>query len=98
MWLSIRTGPDAGTAVELPEDAPFVMGRQRGSDLVLRDSRASRRHAELTPLGDERWSLRDLDSANGTYVDGRKIHQTIIEGGEDVRIGEILMAVTRRSP
>src|SRR4051812_42789862 len=98
MWISVRSGPDAGTAVELSGDAPFVLGRQRGSDLVVRDSRASRRHAELTPLGDDRWQLRDLGSANGTYVDGRKVTETVIEGGEDVKIGEILFAITRRSP
>jgi S1-C subfamily serine protease len=98
MWISVRTGPDAGTAVELPEDAPFVLGRQRGSDLVVRDSRASRRHAELTPLGEDRWQLRDLESANGTYVDGRRVTETLIEGGEDLKIGDVVMAVTRRSP
>jgi S1-C subfamily serine protease len=98
VWLSVRTGPDAGTAVELPDDAPFVLGRQRGSDLVVRDSRASRRHAELTPLGDERWALRDLESANGTYVDGSRVTGAVIEGGEDIRIGDVVLAVTRRSP
>ena len=98
MWLNVRTGPDAGTAAELPEDAPFVLGRQRGCDLIVRDSRASRRHAEFTPLDDERWQLRDLGSANGTFVDGSRITEAVIEGGEDVRIGDIVLSVTRRSP
>ena len=44
MWLHVRTGPDAGTAVELPASGPFVLGRQRGCDLIVRDTRASRRH------------------------------------------------------
>lgn len=98
MWLNVRTGPDAGTAVELPDDAPFVLGRQRGCDLIVRDSRASRRHAEFTPVDHERWELRDLGSANGTFVDGTRITEVVIEGGEDVRIGDVVLSVTRRSP
>jgi S1-C subfamily serine protease len=98
MWLSIRTGPDAGSAVQLPETGAFVLGRQRGSDLVVRDGRASRHHAELTALGDERWKLRDLDSANGTYVDGVRVTEVELQGGEDIKIGDIVMSVTRRGP
>ena len=98
MWLEVRTGPDAGSAVPLPEDAPFVLGRQRGSDLVVRDSRASRQHAKLTPEGHGRWLLRDLGSSNGTYVDGSKVDEVVLEGGEDIRIGDVEIAVTLRQP
>jgi putative serine protease PepD len=98
MWLHVRSGPDAGSAVELPAEAPFVLGRQRGSDLVVRDSRASRRHAELTPQGENRWQLRDLGSANGTYVDGTRVTEAALEGGEDIKIGDVVMSVTRRGP
>ena len=98
MWLEVRSGPDAGSAAELPETTPFVLGRQRGSDLVVRDSRASRRHLELTPEGGGRWRLRDLGSANGTYVDGTRVEETVLEGGEDIKIGEVVIAVSRRAP
>lgn len=98
MWLHIRSGPDAGTAVELPEAGVFVLGRQRGSDLIVRDSRASRRHAELSPLRPGCWRLRDLESANGTYVDGLKVTETELQGGEDVRIGDVVISVTLTGP
>jgi S1-C subfamily serine protease len=98
LWLEIRTGPDAGAAVELPADRPFVLGRQRGSDLVVRDARASRRHVELTPEGGGRWRLRDLGSANGTHVDGAQATEAVLEGGEDIRIGDVVIAVVLRPP
>src|SRR4051794_7503979 len=99
MWLHVRSGPDSGTAVELPGDGSFVLGRQRGSDMVVRDARASRRHAELTPLDDERWRLRDLESANGTLVDGMRVTGAVeLEGGEEMRIGDVVIAVTRAGP
>src|SRR4051794_9944075 len=98
MWLQVRTGPDAGTAVELPGEGPFVLGRQQGSDLVVRDARASRRHAELAPAGDGALLLRDLRSANGTVVDGVRVEETRLEGGEEIRIGDVVIAVTPGPP
>ncbi len=104
MWLQVRTGPDAGVAVEVPVGRPFVLGRQQGCDLVVRDSGASRRHAELTPRPDGSVLLRDLGSANGTVVDGRQVTEALLHGGEDVRIGGVVLAVlhgppsTHRSP
>jgi S1-C subfamily serine protease len=98
MWLQVRSGPDAGTAVELPPGRPFVLGRQQGCDLVVRDPRASRRHAELSPLSDGRVRLRDLESANGTVLDGRPVTEALLEGGEDLRIGDVVIAVLRGPP
>ena len=96
MWLIVRSGPDAGTAVEI-EDAPIVLGRQQGCDLVVRDARASRRHLELTPE-DGGLRLRDLGSANGTYLDGRKVGEASLEGGEEIRIGAVVIEVWRERP
>ncbi len=98
MWLEVRTGPDAGSAIELTGTEPFVLGRQQGCDLVVRDSRASRRHAELTPESDGRWRLRDLGSANGTSIDSVRTSEAVLEGGEEIRIGEVVIAVIRRAP
>ena len=99
MWLEVTSGPDAGTSVELPAEGTFVLGRQRGCGLVVRDARASRRHAELTPEPDgERWTLRDLSSANGTFVDGGRVEQRELEGGEEIRIGDVVISVRRGTP
>ncbi|MEA2167151.1 MAG: putative serine protease PepD, partial [Solirubrobacteraceae bacterium] len=98
MWLRVRSGPDEGAAVELPEDRVFVLGRQRGCDLIVRDSRASRRHAELESLPNDKWRLRDLESANGTLVDGGRVTDVTLEGGEEIKIGSVVIAVTRTAP
>lgn len=97
MWLIVRSGPDAGTAVEIG-DEPVVLGRQQGCDLLVRDARASRRHLELVPE-DGGVRLNDLGSANGTYLDGRKVEQTVLlEGGEEIRIGAVIIEVWRQRP
>ncbi len=100
MWIEVLSGPDAGHTVRLP-DAPapaWVLGRVRGTDLVVRDERASRRHAELEPLPDGRVRLRDLGSANGTFVGEELVTEATLEGGEELRIGDVRLRVTREEP
>ena len=57
MWLEVLSGEDAGRVVEV--DRPLVLGRVQGADVVIRDARASRRHAEVAPEGGG-LRLRDL--------------------------------------
>jgi S1-C subfamily serine protease len=95
MWLEVLSGEDAGRVVEV--DGPLVLGRMRGADLVIRDARASRRHAELTPE-DAGLRLRDLDSANGTLVDGQPAGDVLVRAGQEIRIGGVRIAVLASEP
>jgi hypothetical protein len=64
-----------------------TIGRSRDCDIVLEDSGASRRHAEIRPHADG-WAVRDLDSTNGVRVNGRRTNgvQPLREG-DRVEIG-----------
>ncbi len=70
----------------------------QGCDLVIRDERASRQHAELRaePGGGAR--VVDLGSANGTYVDGRRVDEALLAGGEELRIAGVELVVLARRP
>jgi S1-C subfamily serine protease len=98
VWLRVLSGADAGRTVEVPEDRPFVLGRVQGCDLVIRDERASRQHAELRaePVGGVR--VVDLGSANGTFVDGRRVDEALLAGGEELVVGGVEIAVLARRP
>jgi S1-C subfamily serine protease len=98
VWLRVLSGADAGRTVEVPEDRPFVLGRVQGCDLVIRDERASRQHAELRaePAGGVR--VVDLGSANGTFVDGRRVTEALLAGGEEMVVGGVEIAVLARRP
>jgi len=64
-----------------------TIGRSRDCDVVLDDSGASRRHAEVFPDADG-WTLRDLDSTNGVRVNGRPVHGSrSLRQGDRVEIG-----------
>ena len=95
MWLTIRAGADTGKVVEVKGDH-FVVGRDDSADLVLRDSKVSRRHAYFKELPDGRVSLHDLKSGNGTIYKGEKIESVVLAGeGEQVEFGDTVVVVTR---
>jgi pSer/pThr/pTyr-binding forkhead associated (FHA) protein len=80
----VKTGPEAGRRVELGVEV--AIGRQDG-DLVLQDPEVSRRHAVLRRSG-QSVVVEDLDSTNGTFVNGERIRSPITLGpGDQVRVG-----------
>ncbi len=84
--LHVLHGPDVGKRFLLPENQPQLIGRSSES-LPLSDRSVSRRHAELTPDG-ARWFIRDIDSANGTFVNGRKVDGRLeLAAGDEIRVG-----------
>src|SRR3954465_4950726 len=69
--LTVIQGPDKGRKFERPDPEPQLIGRSSEA-LPIDDNAVSRRHAELTP-DDGAWYIRDLDSQNGTYLNGVKL-------------------------
>jgi pSer/pThr/pTyr-binding forkhead associated (FHA) protein len=65
---------------------PFTVGRDPGNDIILRDPKVSRHHAEIVF---ERgfFVLHDLASANGTYVNGKRIRVAPLTHGARLRMG-----------
>lgn len=69
--LVITSGPKRGTELELSGE-PLTIGRSSESTLVIRDDYTSTHHARLLIWNDE-WMIQDLDSTNGTFLDGRRV-------------------------
>jgi EAL domain-containing protein (putative c-di-GMP-specific phosphodiesterase class I) len=68
--------------------SPFRLGRDNSADLVIYCSRVSKVHAEIVP-GNEEMILRDLRSTNGTFVNGRRIHDyTALFNGDIIHLAE----------
>lgn len=65
---------------------PFTVGRDPGNDIILRDPKVSRHHAEIVF---ERgfFVLHDLASANGTYVNGKRVRVAPLTHGAKLRLG-----------
>lgn len=69
--LVITSGAKEGLELELSSE-PLTIGRSAESGLVIRDDYTSTHHARLMLWGDE-WVIQDLDSTNGTLLDGAKV-------------------------
>jgi DNA-binding NtrC family response regulator len=70
---------------------PVVLGRDPdGEGLTLEDPEASRRHAVVEPSSDG-WTVRDLDSHNGTWVDGVRRQTAPLRHGTVLRLGRSLV-------
>ncbi len=65
---------------------PFTIGRDPGNDIILRDPKVSRHHAEIVF---ERgfFVLHDLASANGTYVNSKRVRVAPLTHGAKLRMG-----------
>jgi pSer/pThr/pTyr-binding forkhead associated (FHA) protein len=75
----------------------LVIGRSRDCDLRLSDPNVSRRHAELRQEGATYWIV-DLDSTNGTAVNGRRTSRAKLEDGDKIVLGstELLFGRSRQ--
>lgn len=84
--LLCLTGPDKGSAYFL-EGSRIIMGRGDRSDIVIKDLKASREHAELTRMGNH-FIVTDLGSQNGIIINDLKIKQHRMNSGEKIIIGK----------
>ncbi|CAN5348825.1 FHA domain-containing protein [soil metagenome] len=84
--LVITSGPREGVEIDLPSEQ-LTIGRSSESGLVIRDDYTSTHHARLMLWNDE-WVIQDLDSTNGTFVDGSRVTlPTPVPIGTTVTIG-----------
>lgn len=69
--LVITSGPRQGSELQLGRD-PITIGRSSESGLVIRDDYTSTHHARVV-LWNDTWMLQDLDSTNGTFLNGQRV-------------------------
>lgn len=85
--LVVRRGPDIGARFLLDQDVT-VAGRHPGVDIFLDDVTVSRRHAEFKRDG-VRFTVRDLGSLNGTYLEAERIDgEVVLSDGVEVQVGK----------
>src|SRR5882757_3988863 len=91
-YLVIREGAKWTDVFRLVPGQPVTIGRAPTSQIVVKDERCSRAHAEVF-YSQGKWVVRDLDSRNGTAVGSHMIRgDHLLEAGEIIRIGHSQMA------
>jgi len=86
---------DGVREVPILEGRTIFVGRDPRNGEPIRDSSLSREHARLEMTDGEIW-LRDLDSTNGTWVDGERVESAQLEEGASLAFGRVLAAVVPR--
>lgn len=92
--LAIINGPDAGNVFRI--EKPRVTIGRSGADIVLNDTEASRVHAAVE-IRDTTYLVEDLQSTNGTLIDGNKINgATELQNHSEFQVGEstLMLIVT----
>ncbi|MGW8255917.1 MAG: FHA domain-containing protein [Thermoguttaceae bacterium] len=90
--LFVIRGIDQGARFAI--DAPLVrIGRETSNNIQLHDTEVSRLHAEIRSQ-DGVFSIVDLNSSNGTYVNGQRVKQHPLQSGDQLQLGGTLMLFT----
>jgi pSer/pThr/pTyr-binding forkhead associated (FHA) protein len=72
-----------------------TLGRATGADFILDAALLSRVHCRFTVTPDGGLEVHDLDSTNGTFVNGMKIDVARLASGDRLRVGRVELLVTR---
>ena len=96
--LIVKHGPNAGSRFLLDSELTTA-GRHPDSDIFLDDVTVSRRHAEFYQHRDG-FTVRDVGSLNGTYVNRDRIEEAELRDGDEVQVGKFRLTFlsARRSP
>jgi diguanylate cyclase (GGDEF)-like protein len=97
-WSLIILSPWSEPREQILETGSTLLGRQSDNTIVIVDDSASRCHAEIAYAADpDNLLLRDLNSTNGTFVNGERVTQPCpLQPRDCIRIGQHLLHVTRR--
>ena len=89
-WLVMRRGPMQNQLFRL--ERPVInIGRDLANDIAIRDSQVSRYHLRLTLQGQE-YYLQDLDSSNGTRINGVQMaERVLLNDGDLIALGESIL-------
>ncbi len=86
--LMVIKGPIIGEKFFIDKQI-FTIGRNPDSDILLDDITVSRQHAVIEKTGDE-YAIKDMESLNGTYLNGDIIEHSKLRNGDRIQIGKYL--------
>ncbi len=86
--MVIVEGPGSGTEYAIKQAA--ILGRLDSNDIPVKDNKASREHAKIYKQGNQ-FAIVDLNSSNGTMVNGERVTKRVLKEGDEIGIGLVKM-------
>lgn len=98
MWI-LRTVSDTDPerTFRLLPGGVRTLGRATGADFIVDAPLVSRVHCRLTALPGGGLEVRDLDSTNGTFVNGHRIETAMLVSGDRLQVGRVELVALRDS-
>ena len=87
LFLKVLGGLQDGKLIQVADSFTTLIGRSKRANGTLSDPRVSRIHCEVEIRGKKVY-LSDLDSASGTFVNGKRVHECVLKIGDVVRVGD----------
>jgi pSer/pThr/pTyr-binding forkhead associated (FHA) protein len=87
--LQMITGPGAPKTYELYRDE-VVVGRAIDADIPINSKDLSRKHIAVKRTGPQQWTVIDLESRNGVYLNGVKVHSAVLHDGDNIQLGTVV--------
>lgn len=96
MWIlkTVNDGEPERTFRILP-GGERTIGRATGADFIVDEALVSRVHCRLTALASGDLELRDLESTNGTFVNGQRVERVRLDPGDRVQVGRVELVALR---
>lgn len=93
--IVVRQGKEPGRVFEIRSDR-MTIGRSRDSDIFLEDLAVSRLHTTVGRDNAGNYIIRDENSANGTYVNNQRITEQPLEEGDEIQVGQSVLAFMKQ--
>ncbi|HEY4716328.1 MAG TPA: FHA domain-containing protein [bacterium] len=87
--LLVLSGVSKGREITIKKD-PFIIGRDANADLCIKEELVSRRHTSIY-FKNTVFRIKDLASTNGTYLNGKKISDSILNNSDKIQIGDTVV-------
>ena len=91
--LKVTAGPYKGRIFSFAQHDTFLIGRNPEAHLCLPDDRFFSRNHCLLEMNPPHSFLRDLNSTNGTFVNGQRVKDASLKNGDRVQCGETILVV-----
>lgn len=88
----VKSGFYEGLEVVIDRDW-LVIGRGRGADMVIAEATISRAHAAIG-FDAEGFYVQDLESTNGTIVNGSRVKRQLLKKDDEIQMGRLIIGVT----
>ncbi len=96
MWiLRTVTSPETEKTFRILPGGIRTIGRATGADFIIEAALVSRVHCRVTALPGGELEVRDLESTNGTFVNGQRVEVAQLVSGDTLQVGRMELAVLR---